>query len=175
MGRYRGQPRGPWPPHFLWNFVLFLNNSKKICLGPLADHCSREGEQPPVSAIEHPVSSRFGLDLDQWKEKKNVVYNSATPWIKLNNLKKKLGMEFLCYKVKKALKCIKEDMGWWRLPLCIYIHVWAPYFQFNIHAMRYDGWFFVVVVAFFSFAKREIFSRKQVSIRIVPVYIKDIT
>ena len=36
--------------------------------------------------------------------------------------------------------------------------------------MRYDGWFFVVVVAFLSFAKREIFSRKQVSIGIVPVY-----
>ena len=35
--------------------------------------------------------------------------------------------------------------------------------------------FFVVVIAFLSFAKREIFSRKQVSIGIVPVYIKDIT
>ena len=161
MGRFRGQPNGPRPPHFLWNFVLFLNNCKKICLGPLADHCSREGEQPPVLAIEHPVTSGFGLDLDQWKEKKNVVYNSATPWIKLNNLKKKLGMEFLCYKVKKALKCIKEDMGWWRLPLCIYIHVWAPYFQNkNIHAMRYDGWFFCCCYSFsFICKERDIFKK----------------
>ena len=173
MGRFRGQPNGPRPPHFLWNFVLFLNNCKKICLGPLADHCSRGGEQPPVLAIEHPVTSGFGLDLDQWKEKKNVVYNSATPWIKLDNLKKKNSERNFCYKVKKALKCIKEDMGWWR-PLCIYNTCMGSLFP-NIHAMRYDGWFFVVVVAFFSFAKREIFSRKQVSIGIVPVYIKDIT
>ena len=57
----------------------------------------------------------------------------------------------------------------------LYIHTCMGSLFPNIHAMRYDGWFFVVVVAFLSFAKREIFSRKQVSIGIVPVYIKDIT
>ena len=55
----------------------------------------------------------------------------------------------------------------------LYIHTCMGFLFPNIHAMRYDGWFFVVVVAFLSFAKREIFSRKQVSIGIVPVYIKD--
>ena len=70
-------------------------------------------------------------------------------------------MEFLCYKVKKALKCIKEDMGRWRLPLCLYIHVWAPYFQNkNIHAMRYDGWFFCCCYSFsFICKERDIFKK----------------
>lgn len=52
----------------------------------------------------------------------------------------------------------------------LYIHTCMGSSFPNIHAMRYDGWFFVVVIAFLSFAKREIFSRKQVSIGIVPVY-----
>ena len=135
MGRFRGQPNGPRPPHFLWNFVLFLNNCKKICLGPLADHCSRGGEQPPVLAIEHPVTSGFGLDLDQWKEKKNFVYNSATPWIKLNNLKKKTRNGISLSQSQKGPQMYKRGHGVMEAT-SLYIHTCMGSLFPNIHAMR---------------------------------------
>ena len=71
----------------------------------------QEGDKPPVLAIEHPVTSGFGLDLDQLKEKKNVVYNSATPWIKLNNLKKKTRNGISLLQSQKGPQMYKRGHG----------------------------------------------------------------